>query len=104
VSEAAVTEGVEEVVAEVKDRLGERPPALMTGDESATYATVIAPTFSEVVPPEPAGPGRRPRLPERRRDPGLTSATVHKERGRRTASWRSIGRSCGGASGRWTRR
>ena len=45
-SEAAVTESVEEVVAEVKDRLGEQPPALMTGDESATYATVIAPTFS----------------------------------------------------------
>ena len=78
--EAAVTESVEEVVAEVKDRLGEQPPALMTGDESATYATVIAPTFDEVVPPEPAGPGRRPRLPERRPDPGLTSATVHKER------------------------
>ena len=77
---ARVTESVEEVVAEVKDRLGDQPPALMTSDEYAAYETVIATTFSEVVPPAPAGPGRRPLLPERRPDPGLTYATVHKER------------------------
>jgi hypothetical protein len=77
---ARVTESVEEVVAEVKDRLGEQPPALMTSDEYAAYETVIATTFSEVVPPAPAGPGRRPLWPERRPDPDLTYATVHKER------------------------
>jgi IS1 family transposase len=77
---ARVTESVEEVVAEVKDRLGEQPPALMTSDDYAAYETVIATTFSEVVPPAPAGPGRRPLLPERRPDPDLTYATVHKER------------------------
>ena len=46
---ARVTESVEEVVAEVKDRLGEQPPGSMTSDEYAAYETVIATTFSEVV-------------------------------------------------------
>ena len=77
---ARVLENVEEVVAEVKDRTGEPPPALMTSDEYAAYETVIATTFSEVVPPASAGPGRRPLVPERRPDPDLTYATVHKER------------------------
>ena len=57
---ARVTESVAEVVAEVKDRLGDQPPALMTSDEHAAYETVIATTFSEVVPQAPGGPGRRP--------------------------------------------
>jgi hypothetical protein len=43
---ARVTESVEEVVAEVKDRTGDQPPALMTSDEYAAYETVIATTFS----------------------------------------------------------
>jgi IS1 family transposase len=77
---ARVTESVEEVVAEVKDRLDDRPPALATSDEYAPYETVLATTFSEVVPRQPTGPGRRPLRPERRPDPGLTYATVHKER------------------------
>jgi hypothetical protein len=77
---ARVTESVEEVVAAVKDRLDDQPPALLTSDEYATYEAVIATTFSEVVPPAPAGPGRRPLSPERRPDPGLSYATVHKER------------------------
>jgi hypothetical protein len=77
---AHVIENIEEVVAEVKDRLGDQTPALMTSDEYAAYETVIATTFSEVVVGTPTGPGRRPLLPERRPDPGLTYATVHKER------------------------
>jgi hypothetical protein len=77
---ARVIENVEEVVAEVKDRLGDQAPALMTSDESAAYETVIAATFSEVVLETPRGPGRRPLLPAGRLDPGLTYATVHKER------------------------
>lgn len=55
-------------------------PALMTSDEYAAYETVIATTFSEVVLERPTGPGRRPLLPEREPAPGLTYATVHKER------------------------
>jgi hypothetical protein len=77
---AHVIENVEEVVAEVKDRLGDHAPALMTSDEYAAYETVIATTFSEVVVETPTAPGRRPILPERRPSPGLTYATVHKER------------------------
>jgi hypothetical protein len=77
---ARVAESVEEVVAEVKDRLDDRPPALATSDEYAPYETVIATAFSEVVPSERTGPGRRPLSPERCLDPGLNYATVHKER------------------------
>ena len=77
---ARVTESVEQVVTEIKDRLDDQPPALATSDEYAPYETVIATAFSEVVPSESTGPGRRPLLPERRLDPGLTYATVHKER------------------------
>jgi hypothetical protein len=77
---ARVTESVEEVVAEVKGRLDDQPPVLATSDEHAPYETVLATAFSEVVPSQPSGPGRRPLLPERRLDPGLTYATVHKER------------------------
>jgi len=77
---ARVTESVEEVVAEAKDRLGERPPALLTSDEYPAYETVIATMFSEVIPPTPAGSGRRPLSPERRPAPDVTYATVHKER------------------------
>jgi IS1 family transposase len=77
---ARVIENVEEVVAEVKDRLGDQPPELMTSDEYTAYETVIATTFSEVVVETPTGPGRRPILPERHLAPGLTYATVHKER------------------------
>jgi hypothetical protein len=77
---ACATESVEEVVAEVKDRLGDQPPALATSDEYAPYEAVIATAFSAVVPSGPTGPGRRRLLPERRLDPGLTYATVHKDR------------------------
>jgi hypothetical protein len=77
---ARVAENAEEVVAEVKDRLGDQPPALMTSDEYPVYETVIESTFSEVVPRASTGPGRRPLSPERRPAPGLRYATVHKER------------------------
>jgi IS1 family transposase len=79
---ARVTESVVEVVTEVKDRLDERPPALATSDEYPLYETVIKEVFSTpvVAPREPARPGRRPLLPEQRLDPGVTYATVRKER------------------------
>src|SRR5512135_359851 len=79
---ARVTESIEEVVTETKDRLDEQPPALMTSDDYAVYETVIEEVFSQpvVASPEPAGPGRRPLLPERRLDPGVTYATVRKRR------------------------
>lgn len=79
---ARVGECAQEVVGEVKERLGDRPPALLTSDEHAAYETAIAETFSEPEP-EPAGPRRpgRPRVaPRRRLVPGLAYATVCKER------------------------
>src|SRR5262249_4144261 len=39
---ARVTESVVAVVAEVKDRLGDQPPALVTSDEYPAYESVIA--------------------------------------------------------------
>jgi IS1 family transposase len=79
---ARVTESVEEVVTEVKDRLDERSPAHLTSDEYPVYETVIEEVFSTpvVAPQGPARPGRRPLLPGRRLDPGVTYATVRKER------------------------
>ncbi|MBV8611008.1 MAG: hypothetical protein JO034_26555 [Singulisphaera sp.] len=79
---ARVTESVVEVVSEVKDRLDERPPALMTSDEYAPYETVIEEVFSPpvVAPQGPARPGRRPVRPERCLGPEVTSATIRKER------------------------
>jgi IS1 family transposase len=79
---ARVTESVEEVVVEVKSRLDEQPPALMTGDEYPVYETVIGQAFSRPVvrPQEPSRPGRRPLLPERCPDPGVAYATARKER------------------------
>src|SRR5512135_3613936 len=38
---ARTSENAEEVVAEVKDRLGERPPAVMTSDEYPAYASAL---------------------------------------------------------------
>jgi IS1 family transposase len=77
---ARVTESAEEVVEAVLDRLDGQPPDLATSDEYAVYETVITTAFSQPVMPEPAGPGRRPLLPERRLDPDVTYATVRKER------------------------
>jgi hypothetical protein len=77
---ARVTEHVEEVVAAVQDRRGDQAPAWMTSDEYAVHETVLATTFSAVVPQAPTGPGRRRLWPERRPDPGLADATVHTER------------------------
>jgi IS1 family transposase len=79
---ARVTESVEEVVAEVKDRLNGQPPHLMTSDEYSVYEGVIETAFTApvVASQGPAGPGRRPLLPGRRLDPGVTYATGRKER------------------------
>jgi len=75
-------ECAQEVVGEVKDRLGDQPPALLTSDEPAPYETAIVETFSEPEP-EPAEsrqPGRPRVAPRRRPAAGLAYATVRKER------------------------
>jgi IS1 family transposase len=69
------------IVEEVKGRVGETPPALLTSDELPAYAPAIEVTFGEpVAPPVPRGPGRPRVTPELRLPEGLCSATVHKER------------------------
>ena len=60
-----VGECAQEVVEEVKDRLGDRPPALFTSDEHAAYETAIVTAFSEAEPAPrargaPAARGCRP--------------------------------------------
>jgi IS1 family transposase len=91
---ARVTESVVEVVTEVKDRLDEQPPTLATSDEYPVYETVISEVFSQpvVTPQESPRPGRPALLPERRLDPGVTYATVRKERekGRVVAVHRTV--------------
>ena len=54
---ARVGECAEEVVEEVKERLGDRPPELFTSDEHAAYESAIVTAFSEHEPTgPPAGP------------------------------------------------
>jgi hypothetical protein len=81
---ARVGESAREVVGEVKDRLGDRPPGSFTSDEHAAYETAIVEAFSapESGPEGPRGPGRPRVAPRRRLAPGLVYATVCKERKR----------------------
>jgi hypothetical protein len=68
-------------VEETKARLGDEPPALMTSDELAAYATAIETTFGvPAPPPERRGPGRPRVAPELRLPAGVCYATVHKHR------------------------
>jgi hypothetical protein len=79
---ARVGECAQEVVEEVKDRLGDQPPGLFTSDEHAAYESALVTAFSEAEP-TPEGPRRpgRPRVsPRRRPAAGLAYATVRKER------------------------
>ena len=74
------TESVEELVGDVKGRLGGRPPALITTDEYSAYEGAILEAFGvEVVPPRTGRPGR-PRGPYKVAPAGLNYATVHKTR------------------------
>lgn len=73
-------ETVQELVADVKERLGGRTPELITTDEYAPYSGAILEAFGEeVVPPRTGRPGR-PRKPYKVPSSGLNYATVHKTR------------------------
>lgn len=73
-------ESAEELVADVKERLGGRTPDLITTDEYAPYAGAILEAFgTEVVPPRTGKPGR-PCKPYKVAPAGLNYATVHKTR------------------------
>jgi IS1 family transposase len=78
---ARTIESAEEIVAEVKDRLSEQPPALVTSDELPAYASALEAVYAEPVEaPATPTPGRPSLLPERQMPEGLVYATVHKER------------------------
>ena len=63
-SPARTREDAEELVTEVKQRLGEPPPRLITSDELPAYATAIETVFGTPVEPEPTPrTGPRPILP-----------------------------------------
>jgi IS1 family transposase/transposase-like protein len=71
---------VEELVGDVKGRLGGRAPRLITTDEYSAYEGAILAAFGEeVVPPRTGRPGR-PRSPYKVPPAGLNYATVHKTR------------------------
>ena len=73
-------ESVQELVGDVKERLGGRVPGLITTDEYSAYEGAILEAFgTEVVPPRTGKPGR-PRSPYKVAPEGLNYATVHKTR------------------------
>ena len=53
---------------------------LFTSDELVHYQTVLGEIYSEEIPVEPTGKRGRPRKPERKIDPELDYAVVHKTR------------------------
>jgi IS1 family transposase/transposase-like protein len=73
-------ESAQELVSDVKERLGGRTPALITTDEYAPYEGAILEAFgTEVVPPRTGKRGRPPK-PYKVASAGLNYATVHKTR------------------------
>jgi IS1 family transposase/transposase-like protein len=75
-------ESVQELVDDVKGRLGGRAPELITTDEHSAYERAILEAFgTEVVPPRTGRPGR-PRKAYKVAPAGLNYATVHKTRKR----------------------
>ncbi|HYK10084.1 MAG TPA: hypothetical protein VEV39_04760 [Gemmatimonadales bacterium] len=74
------TESVEELVSEVKGRLGGRAPRLITTDEYPAYEGAILEAFGEEVVPPRTGRRGRPRSPYKVAPEGLNYATVRKAR------------------------
>jgi IS1 family transposase/transposase-like protein len=73
-------ESAQELVLDVKERLGGRTPALITTDEYAPYEGAILEAFgTQVVPPRTGKRGRPPK-PYKVASAGLNYATVHKTR------------------------
>jgi transposase-like protein len=73
-------ESVEELVRDVKRRLGGRPQRLITSDEYSPYEGAILEAFGTVVVPPRTGRRGRPRSPYKVPPEALTYATVPKTR------------------------
>ena len=73
-------EHVGELVADVKRRLGDRVPRLVTTDEHAPHKAAVLDAWGvDVTPPRTGKPGR-PKVARREPHPDLSYATVHKAR------------------------
>jgi hypothetical protein len=68
------------LVADFAERTGGTPPALITSDEYAPYATALAAQYSEVVIPPHTGKPGRPAQPYTVPSDDLVYATVRKKR------------------------
>ena len=68
------------LLEDVKRRLGDRTPELVTSDEWSAYPEAIREVFGRVVTPEPTGKPGRPAGPCVEVPAGLNYATVHKTR------------------------
>ena len=73
-------ENVQELVDDVKERMGGRLPDLITTDEYAAYETAILHAYGEEVVPQHTGKPGRPRNPYQVPPKKLRYATVHKTR------------------------
>jgi IS1 family transposase len=73
-------ETVQELVADVKERLDGRTPELITTDEYTPYQGAILEAFGQEVVPPRTGKRGRPRKPYKVAPAGLNYATVHKTR------------------------
>lgn len=73
-------ENTAQLVKDFAARTGGKPPALVTSDEYAPYATALAKQYWEVVTPSKSGKVGRPQQPYAVPLPDLVYATVHKER------------------------
>jgi IS1 family transposase len=71
-------ESCREFLKELSSRVNNIP--LYTSDELVHYKTVLGEIYSEEVPIEKTGKKGRPKNPERKIDPQLDYATVHKTR------------------------
>jgi IS1 family transposase len=71
---------VDELVSDVKARLGDRVPRLVTTDEYAPYRQAVLDAWGVTVTPPRTGKRGRPRKARREPHPDLSYATVHKTR------------------------
>jgi hypothetical protein len=69
-----------ELVSDFAERTGGKPPALVTSDEYAPYATALAEQYADIVTPPRTGKRGRPQLPYKVPMPDLVYATVRKKR------------------------
>lgn len=73
-------EGVEEVVGEVKRRMGGRVPDLVTSDEYPAYETALLDAYGQGVTTTATGRPVRKMVAEKAPPPGMNYATVEKRR------------------------